>query len=387
MSRVAYVSSYAPRKCGIATFTEDLTRNINTLNALEPAAIVAINGPGSSYCYGKEVVLQIDEEDKETYQQVAYQINSSDFDLINVQHEFGLFGGEWGNYLLTLLEKLSKPSVTTMHTTLSPDSKRTQSLGQIDIHNKVVRGIGQYSSALVVMTKIAADILREGYDVDVEKIKVIPHGCPDMPLVSSDQGKKDLGLDDRSVLSTFGLLSRDKGIQNTIRALPEIVKDTPEILYLVIGVTHPQVRLFEGEKYRKRLMRLVKKLGLEKNVEFHNRFLSKQELIRYLQATDIYVCSHVKKDQLSSGTVTYALGTGKAIVSTPFYYAVEVLNEGRGLLSKFRSPRSIAECITRLLEDPELKARTEKLAYEYSRDMTWPRVASRYVSLFREMIQ
>lgn len=208
-----------------------------------------------------------------------------------------------------------------------------------------------------------------------------------MPLVPSDQGKKNLGLDNRCVLSTFGLLSRDKGIQNVIEALPEIVKETPEILYLVIGVTHPRVRLLEGEKYRKRLMRLVKKLGLEKNVKFHNRFLSKQELIRYLQATDIYVCPHVKKDQLSSGTVTYALGAGKAIVSTPFYYAVEVLDEGRGLLSKFRSPRSIAECITRLLEDPELKARTEKLAYEFSRDMTWPRVASRYVSLFREVIQ
>lgn len=387
MFRVAYVSSYAPRECGIATFTEDLTKSIDALHSLKPATIVAINDSGSSYGYGREVALQIEENDKRTYQQVANQINNSDFDLTNVQHEFGLFGGVWGNYLLTFLKKLSKPNITTMHTTLSPDSKRLQSLGNVEVHNRVVRGIGQNSSALVVMTKMAADILREGYDVDVEKVRIIPHGCPPMPFIPSHQGKRALGLDGRIVLSTFGLLSRDKGIQNAIKALPEIVKEWPDILYLVIGQTHPQVRLGEGEKYRKSLMGLVKKLKLEKNVRFHNRFLNKDELIQYLQATDVYICPYVKEDQLSSGTVTYALGAGKAIVSTPFYYAIEVLAEGRGLLCKFKSPRSIAEGIRQLLENPGQKTRIEKLAYEYSRDMTWPRVASQYASLFKEVIR
>jgi glycosyltransferase involved in cell wall biosynthesis len=387
MLKVAYLSSYAPRECGIATFTEDLIQNINSLHALKPASIIAINEPGSSYCYGKEVAQEIDEEDKETYKQAAHQINNSDFDLINIQHEFGLFGRKWGNNFLTFLEELDKPSVTTMHTTLSLDSKRLQSLGDVPIHKKVVKQIGKKSSAIVVMTRTAANILKEDYKIDSNKIRIIPHGCPDMPFVPSKKGKASLGLENRIVLSTFGLLSRDKGIQSAIRALPHIVKDWPEVLYLVIGQTHPQVRIHEGERYRKRLMKLVKELNLKKHVRFHNRFVNKEELIKFLQATDIYLCPYVKKDQLSSGTITYALGAGKAIVSTPFYYAMEVLAEERGLLCRFKSGRSIAESVRRLLSDSEFKNHTERLAYKYSRDMTWPKVASKYVSLFKEMMQ
>jgi glycosyltransferase involved in cell wall biosynthesis len=387
MSRVAYLSSYAPRECGIATFTEDLTQYIDRLGILKPSAIIAMDDEGSSYSYGKEVVLEIDEEEKEDYKQVAHQINNSNFDLINIQHEFGLFGGKWGEYLLKFLKELDKPCVTTMHTTLSLDSKRLQSLGHVSIHKRVVSEIGKRSSAITVMTKMASNILKNDYHIAADKVKVIPHGCPEMPFVSTDKAKKDLCLEDRIVLSSFGLLSRDKGIQNAIKALPEIVKEWPEILYLVIGETHPQVRLREGERYRKRLMRLVKELNLKKNVRFHNRFLTKEELIEYLQATDIYISPYVKKDQLSSGTITYALGAGKAIISTPFYYAMEVLDEGRGILCKFRSSRSITKSIRQLLENPELKTAIEKRAYEYSRDMTWPRVASSYVSLFKELMQ
>jgi glycosyltransferase involved in cell wall biosynthesis len=387
MLRIAYVSSYTPRECGIATFTEDLTKSINALNVLKPAAIIGINDLGSTYNYGKEVVMQIDAADERTYHQVADRINDSDFDLVNVQHEFGLFGGDWGNYLLTFLKKLSKPSITTMHTTLSHDSRIFQTPESAAAHKKMVKGIGRYSSAITVMTKMAANILQEDYNIDADKIRIIPHGTPPIPFVPSELAKDALSLNGRIVLSTFGLLSRDKGIHNAIKALPELVKEWPDILYLVIGATHPQVRLNEGEKYRKRLVRLVKKLKLEKNVRFHNRFLSKDELIQYLQATDVYICPYVNVDQLSSGTVTYALGAGKAIVSTPFYYAIEVLAEGRGLLCKFKSPRSIAEGIRQLLENPEQRARIEKLAYEYGHDMTWPRVALKYASLFKEVIQ
>ncbi|TFG05342.1 glycosyltransferase [Candidatus Thorarchaeota archaeon] len=387
MTKVAYLSSYAPRECGIATFTENLTSNINSLHILGPAVIIAVNEAESYYSYGSEVAYQIDEEDKKSYIETAHQINDSDLDLVNVQHEFGLFGGVWGNYLLTFLDNLEKPIVTTMHTTLSPDSRRLKSLGEVATHNKMVKEIGKKSSAIVVMTQMAADILQNGYGVDANKIRIIPHGCPSMPFVPSDHEKKELGLEDRLVLSTFGLLSRDKGIQNAIKALPDLTRDWPEILYLVIGETHPQVRLREGERYRKRLMKLVKHLGLRKNVKFHNRFLSEDKLIKYLLATDVYICPYTKKDQLSSGTVTYALGAGRAIVSTPFNYAQEVLGEGRAVLCKFRSPGSITKAVRSLLEDPEKKARIEKLAYDYSRSMTWPSVASSYVSLFEQVVQ
>lgn len=387
MLKIAYVSSYIPRECGIATFTEDVIKNIDALNVFEPSSIIGINDLGSTYNYGKEVVMQIDAADESTYHQVADRINDSDFDLVNVQHEFGLFGGDWGNYLLTFLKKLSKPSITTMHTTLSPNSKIFQSPESRAAHDKVVKGIGQYSSAITVMTKMAVNILRENYDIDADKIRIIPHGTPPIPFVSSAQVKADLGLNERIVLSTFGLISRDKGIHNAIKALPDLVKEWPDILYLIIGATHPQVRLHKGEKYRKRLARLVKSLKLENNVKFHNRFLTKDELIQYLQATDVYISPTVNVDQLSSGTVTYALGAGRAIVSTPFYYAKEVLAEGRGLLCKFKNPGSITECIRQLLENPEQRASIEKLAYEYSQEMIWSKVASKYASLFKEVIQ
>nr|KXH73036.1 MAG: hypothetical protein AM325_08325 [Candidatus Thorarchaeota archaeon SMTZ1-45] len=387
MLRVAYVSSYSPRQCGIATFTEDLTKSIDKLKVLEPSTIIAINDPGSSYNYGTEVLWQIDEDNITSHEKAAEYINSSDFDLVNVQHEFGLFGGVWGEYLLTFLEKLEKPIITTMHTTLFPDAKIFQTPESADAHNRVVSGIGRASIAIVVMTNMAAHILQENYDVNKDKIKVIPHGSPSFPFVPSEPAKKDLGLEGRTVLSTFGLLSKDKGIQYAIRALPDIVKEHPDLLYLIIGVTHPQVRMGEGEKYRKRLVRLINKLNLVENVRFHNRFLSKDELMQYLQATDVYICPYLKKEQLSSGTVTYALGAGKPIISTPFYYAEELLAEGRGILCKFNSPNSITDGIRQLLDNPEKKAHIEKLAYEHGQDMTWPRVASRYAGLFKEFAQ
>jgi glycosyltransferase involved in cell wall biosynthesis len=385
MLRVAYLSSYSPRQCGIATFTEDLTKSIDELHKLEPSAIIGINDPGSAYNYGKEVLLQIDEDKIETYQEAADYLNRSDFNLINVQHEFGLFGGRWGEYLLTLLERLDKPIVTTMHTTLSPESKILQTLENAEAHNEVVKGICQASSAIVVMTQTAARILQESYCVDKDKIRIIPHGSPSFPDAPKELVKDALGLEGRTVLSTFGLLSHDKGIQYAIKALPEIVKEYPNTLYLIIGVTHPQVRMHEGEKYRKSLVQLVNRLDLRDNVRFHNRFLSKEELIQYLHATDIYICPYVNKEQLSSGTVTYAMVAGKPIISTPFYYAEELLAEGRGILCKFKNSRSIADGLRLLLENPGEKARIEKLAYEHGQSMTWPRVASKYVDLFREL--
>jgi glycosyltransferase involved in cell wall biosynthesis len=385
MLRAAYLSSYSPRQCGIATFTEDLTKSIDELHKMKPSAIIGINDPGSSYNYGKEVVWQVDEDDPESYQKAANFINDSDFDLVNVQHEFGLFGGPWGDNLLTFLKKLNKPIVTTMHTTLHRTAKILQSPENASAHNRVVEGIAKTSSAIVVMTNTAAGILQEDYRVKKDKIRIIPHGAPSFPTGPSEPVKSALGLEGRTVLSTFGLLSQDKGIQHAINALPAIVKEHPDILYLIIGVTHPQVRMHEGEKYRKRLVQLVNKLGLRDNVRFHNRFLSKDELIQYLHATDVYICPYINKNQLSSGTVTYAMVAGKPIISTPFYYAEELLAEGRGILCKFKNSKSITNGLRELLDNPEKKARIEKLAFEYGQNMTWPRVASKYVSLFREL--
>jgi glycosyltransferase involved in cell wall biosynthesis len=385
MLRVVYVSSYTPRKCGIGTYTENLTKNIDALKELKPSAVVAVNDPGPLYKYSKKVVFQINQEDREGYQKAADKINRSNFNLVNVQHEFGLFGGIWGNYLVDFLKKLEKPCVTTMHTTLSPSSKGYQSMENMAVHDEVVREIGKNSSAISVMTKKAAAILQEDYKVDAEKINVIPHGCPTMPFIPSSQGKAKLSLQGRILLSNFGLLSRDKGINDIIMALPEIVKEWPEVLLVVIGQTHPRVKMSEGEVYRKHLKNLVATLNLEKNVTFQNRFLSQKSLIDYLHATDIYICAHLKKDQLSSGTITYALGAGRAIISTPFYYAMEVLAKGRGLLCKFSDPPSITENIKFLLRNPNERDSMEKRAYEYSRDITWPRVAAQYISLFEKV--
>ncbi len=386
MLRIGYVSSFAPRECGIATFTEDLTKSIDALHVLEPSRIIAINEPGAHYNYGNEVVMHIESDDLKTYRQAADRINRSNLDLVNVQHEFGLFGGKWGDHLLTFLRELKRPCVTTMHTTLASNSSVFDSPKSAATHTDVVKEIAKRSSAIVVMTKMAAKILEEDYGMNADKIRVIQHGSPAIPFVPSQPEKRALGLERRIVLSTFGLLSRGKGIESAIKALPYIIKDYPEICYLVIGATHPQVRQREGEKYRESLMSLVQSLGLEKNVKFHNRFLTQDELIQYLKATDIYICPYPNKDQLSSGTVTYAIAAGKAIVSTPFDYASEVLANGRGMLSKFESPESIAKSIKHLLKNPERKARMERLAYRYGQGMTWSSIASKYASLFDELV-
>ena len=387
MLRVAYVSSYSPRQCGIATFTEDLIKHVDSFNKLKPSGIIAINDPGSCYNYGNEVVWQIDEDEITSYKEAAEFVNDSDFDLVNIQHEFGLWGGMWGKDILTFLKKLDKPVVTTMHTTLFPDAKIFQTPESAATHKKVVKGIAKASSAITVMTNTASNILQKNYRVKQEEIRVIPHGSPNFKFLPTEPAKKALSLEGRTVLSTFGLISQDKGIEHAIRALPDIVKEHPDILYLIIGVTHPQVRLHQGEKYRRRLQRIVRELNLRNNVRFHNRFLSQEELIQYLQATDVYICPYNNKEQLSSGTITYAMGAGKPIISTPFYYAEELLAEGRGILCKFRDPKSITNGIREIVENPEKRDSIEKLAYEYGQSMTWPSVALKYIDLFKELAQ
>ena len=377
MNKIAYVSSYSPRECGIATFTKNLVVAKNQLGIFRKPLVVAMNEGEAIYNYDRLVRCQIRRDFPEDYVEAAGWVNSSKVDLVNLQHEFGLFGGEWGEYINCFLEKIQKPVVSTLHT-LSPSFEPKA--------QTVLKQIAKHSSKIVTMTTTATKILM-AYDVPRSKIEIIQHGCPDVPFVDSNKVKPSLlGLKGKIVLSTFGLISRGKGIEYVIKALPEIVEKQPEIVYLVIGETHPEVRKFEGERYRKKLIKLVDDLDLHEHVRFHNRFLLERELIKFLQATDIYVTPFLDPNQISSGTLVYAMGTGKAIIATPYLHAQEVLAEGRGLLCKFRDHRSIADGISQLLEDEELRRNMQRKVYSYSRDFTWAVVAKRYAELYRRML-
>jgi glycosyltransferase involved in cell wall biosynthesis len=374
--RVAYLSTYPPRECGIATFTKDLIDAIDVLNEFRPSAVIAVNEKETIYDYNRRVKWQIERDCVDDYVQAARFVNSSDVDLINIQHEFGLFGGEYGDYINHFLDNVEKPVVTTLHTVQPNFDPKAQA---------VLRRIAAKSASIVVIARLAIELL-EKQGIVCKIVSVIPHGCPDIPLVPSEIVKASLGLKDRFVLSTFGLISRGKGIEYAIRALPYVIDKEPRIIYLIIGETHPEVRKTEGENYRKKLMRLVEELHLEKHVRFHNRFLSKRELIKYLQATDVYLTPYISPNQISSGTLVYALGTGRAVISTPYFHAQEVLAEGQGLFCKFKDANSVAACIEKLLDEDRRRAMQRK-AYKYSRRFVWSNVAKQYLKLFRRIIK
>ena len=373
--RVAYVSTYPPRECGIATYTKNLVDAISAFctRVVKPPVIAAINERGGLYSYESRVKSQIDANDIQSYVKVAEDINASDVDVVNLQHEYGVFGGEWGEYVNEFLKKIDKPIITTLHTVLEepvPEARR------------VMEDILEQSDFVIVMAKVGAGILQRLYGSYPDRIRYIPHGCPNVPYLGTTLAKRSLGLKDHVVLSTFGLLSRGKGIEYAIEAIPQIVKGRPEILYLIIGETHPEVRKREGEEYRQFLLDLVESLGLEKNVRFVNRFLPENELINYLQASDIYVTPYPNRDQISSGTLSYALSTGKAIVTTPFLHAEEAISNGAALECRFKDSDSIAGGVNKLLKDKQIHDRFGRMAYEYSRAMIWPSVAMRYVNVF-----
>ena len=375
--RIAFLSTYKPRECGIATFTKELVDAVDLLDLFRPARIIAINEKETIYNYDSRVKWQIRQDSEEDYIQAACYVNSSKIDLVNLQHEFGILGGDWGRYILSFLETVQKPVVTTLHTVQPNFDLKAQN---------VLNDIISSSVSTTVMAKAASNIL-QNYNIPKKKINVVPHGCPDIPFASSERVKRSLGLKGRTVLSTFGLINAGKGIEYAIEALPYIVDKQPDVLYLIIGETHPEVRKIEGERYRLKLIQLVDELGLNDHVKFHNRFLPRRELMRFLQATDIYIIPYVSVNQLSSGTLVYALAMGRAIVSTPFIQANEVLAKGRGLFSDFKNPNSIAEQVNKLLANENLRIEIEKKAYRYSRNLIWPKVAKRYASIFKEAIK
>jgi glycosyltransferase involved in cell wall biosynthesis len=372
--RVAYISTYPPRQCGIATFTKDLIDAVEEVDGFTPT-VIALNDKGAIYDYDRRVKFIIERDSEKDYSEAAEYINTSNIAIVNLQHEFGLFGGDHGNKISIFLDKVNKPVVTTLHT-VQPD---------FDPEAKdILKLISKKSKATVFIAHSAAKILRK-QGISIRKYAVIPHGCPEINFKDNLSVKESLGLKDKTILSTFGLISSGKGIEYVIQALPQIVKNKPQLLYLIIGQTHPEVRKHEGEKYRNTLMNLASKLGLDEHVRFDNRYLSKRELIKYLQATDIYLAPYSSPNQISSGALTYAMGAGNAVVSTPFIHAQELLASGRGVFCKFKDPASIAEGINSLL-DEKTREIIQKRVYRYSRRFLWTNVAKNYVKLFKTVI-
>lgn len=368
--RIAYLSTYPPKECGIATFTKDLADSVDKLHKFT-SVLIAVHEKKEVYNYDQRVEWEISRDDVSSYIRVAEQINASNVDVVSLQHEFGLFGGDYGEYILHFLDVVEKPVITTLHTV------------NADIEPKalmVLKKIISKSTAVVVIAGVAIKILKKQGIISKQKA-VIPHGCPEINYVSSSVAKESLGLKNRLVVTTFGLLSRGKGIEYAIQALPQVIEREPTLIYLIIGETHPQVRKQEGESYRNKLVELVKELGLEEHVRFKNRYLTKRELIKYLQATDIYVTPYISANQISSGTLAYAMGAGTAIMSTPYLHAKENLADNRGLFFDFEDPSSIADCLEKLL-DKDLRAKMAIRNYVYSRRFTWPKVAMEYVKLF-----
>ena len=373
----AYVATYPPSECGIATFTKDVASSVAKYTPFSKPTVIAIKREHEIEPYERIVRYQIIKEDKQSYLDAAKYLNESTIDIVSIQHEYGIYGGPDGEYVLDLLAALKKPAVATLHTVLqnpSPNQKR------------IIQEMAQLCDVLIVMVKIGRQILIDVYGVDPSKVTVIPHGVPNVHKVSASSVKKSLGFSDKAILSTFGLINRGKGIEHVIEAMPKILEKHPNVVYLVLGETHPGVRKHEGESYRNMLAETINRLGIEDNVRFNNRFLALNELVRYLCATDVYITPYLNKDQICSGTLAYALGCGKAIASTPYLYAEEVLGEGRGLLVDFSSPDSIAATVNKILDEKELKESLESAAYRYGRRAAWFNVAIDYLDLFHRLI-
>lgn len=378
---IHFLSSYPPRECGIATFTQDLVTAVSgKQNSGVECKIAAMNELYSTYNYPKSVNIQINQHDQESYLIAAETLNKSKkTKVVCIQHEFGLFGGEFGEYLIPFLEELEKPVVTTFHSVLPGNPS-------IERHRKyVVKKICQNSDKVVVISGYGKEILAGKYGIPADKIEVVPHGVPKIPFRETEKAKKELGFQGRKVLSTFGLMDRRKGIHYAIRAMPRILEEHPEALYLIIGETHPVVRKNQGERYRNYLKGLVKKLGLKDSVMFENRFLALEELCKYLQATDVYMTPYYDPQQISSGTLAYAVGSGTACVATPFLYAKDVLRHGRGVLVKFKSSRCMATATNKILSNRKIRLRLERNAYNYTRGWNWPAIGETYLDLFNSV--
>jgi len=373
INRIAFIGNYLPRQCGIATFTTDLCEAIAVEYGDTTCIALPVNDTEAGYAYPDRVRFELTEKDIDSYRRAADFLNINNVDLVCLQFEYGIFGGRAGSHILALLRELRMPIVTTLHTILrDPDSNQ----------RRVLEEVAALSDRLVVMSKCGADFLQEIYGVLPEKIDLIPHGIPDVPFVDPSFHKDLFGVEGKTVLLSFGLLSANKGIENVIAALPAILAKHPNVVYIVLGATHPHVVQNEGETYRLSLHWLAETKGVAGQVIFYNRFVSLEELVEFIGAADIYITPYLNEAQITSGTLAYTLGAGKAVISTPYWYASELLAEERGALVPFHNPAALAEQVIDLLDNASKRHAMRKRAYLFGRAMIWPQVARRYVESF-----
>ncbi|OGL52732.1 MAG: glycosyl transferase family 1 [Candidatus Schekmanbacteria bacterium RIFCSPLOWO2_12_FULL_38_15] len=373
INRMAFIGNYLPRQCGIATFTTDLCEAIAAQYSQTTCIALPVNDIEAGYAYPTRVRFELTEKDIDSYHRATDFLNINNVDLVCLQHEYGIFGGLAGSHILALLRELRMPIVTTLHTILhdpDPDQRR------------VLEEVAALSNRLVVMSERGAEFLHEVYGVLPEKIDLIPHGIPDVPFVDPSFHKDLFGVEGKIVLLSFGLLSANKGIENVIAALPAILARHPNVVYIILGATHPHVVRNEGETYRLFLQWLAQEKGVEGHVIFYNRFVSSEKLVEFIGAADIYITPYLNAAQVTSGTLAYTLGAGKAVISTPYWYAEEMLAKGRGALVPFRDPVALADQVIDLLDNEAKRHAMRKRAYVFGRAMIWPQVARRYMESF-----
>jgi glycosyltransferase involved in cell wall biosynthesis len=378
--KFAYIGTYPPRQCGIGTFTKNLlssmVNNIETDGKKHEAIVVAINDLNQNYDYPEEVKFTIRQEHQRDYIQAAKFINYSGSDICILEHEYGIYGGESGVYILPLLHRLEIPLMVTLHTVLKNPSY---------IERAILQEIGKMADLIVVMSQKAIRFLTDVYQIPFEKIVQLEHGVPDLQF-NPELSKKEFNLENKKVLLTFGLISRNKGIETVIRALPQVVERHPNTIYLILGRTHPSVIRHSGEEYRSYLKILVKTLNLENNVFFFNEFVNQKDLFRYLYATDIYITPYLNEAQITSGSLSYAVGTGAAVISTPYWHAQELLADGRGRLFDFNNFNQLAQILLELLDRPDVLKTLRKKAYDYGRNITWPKIGHKYVEAAEKIV-
>jgi glycosyltransferase involved in cell wall biosynthesis len=376
VARALFVGSYPPRECGIATFVEDVRGAYDDLSG-SPSEVIAIDGPGDRHAYPKCVIGTIDRDDKGSYLRAARAVNASAADVVNIQHEYGLFGGERGSFILEFMRAVHRPVILTLHTTLpDPDAETS----------RVTEELCHRADRVMVLTQASKTILATRYGVDAGKICVVMHGVPDVLPMRGKALKQPFGLDASTVLSTFGLLSRGKGIETIIDALPKIVARHPAVKYVLWGQTHPEVRRAEGEKYRLGLLERAERLGVLDRVCFVNRYMTDDEVVDALLATDVYVSPSLDPHQSVSGTLSYAVACGRAVIASEYQYAKELLADGRGITVPLRDHGALAKAVDAVLRDPRLRSSLETAAYRFGRNMTWPNIARGYRRAFADSL-